>query len=555
MPNDDARPPEATPVPPAKPRLHVLVVDPDPALAGLTRTALDGFALDGAPVTVLTAATAAEAREALYRNPGTAAVLLEPVLDPAADGVPEGLGLIDHIRKDLGNSRARILVCTAHPERAPEEVVVEGHDVSDYRLKDGLTARTLRTAVVPRLRAFLNLQTQAAGRKALARMLVATTGLLEMRTPDVLFPNILPRVVGLLGIGRHALLCIQGDTLPRDRRIRVRASTGRFAKWKDVDVAELGEPNVAAALERLSPSSETIVEPGYCALRLRAHGGIIGMIYVEGHNNEGTAREWQLLELFRNKCSIAFENALLFEELNTAQKATVLAMGSLAEYKDNAAAGHLQRIERLVGDIARELRVHGRFADELDEELVEKVGLAALLHDVGMLSVSDETLGIPGELANNDMAAIQRHTLIGHRILSEAALPLRGRSLLSIAAEIARYHHERYDGSGYMEGLRGGAIPVSARIMAVADVFDALITDRQYRKAWGVEHAITWIAERAGKDFDPLVVEAFLTVIRRIQTEEPDWFPKPEGGNQGMLVAAIGRKLRALFGNRAEPIN
>ncbi|WP_448204397.1 HD-GYP domain-containing protein [Azospirillum sp. sgz302134] len=552
MPNDDVRPAAATPVPPAKAPLFILVVDPDPTLSGLARSALDGFSLNGTPVEVLTAATADDARAALYAHPNTAVVLLEPVLggEPAS-----GLALIETIRKEMGNSRVRIIVCTAHPDRVPEDEVVETHDVSDYRAKDSLTPRALRTAVIARLRAFIGLQAQAAGRKGLARMLVATTGLLEMRTPDVLFPNILPRVVGLLGIGQHALLCIQGDTLPRDRKIRVRASTGRFAKWKDVDVAEIGEPRVAAALERLSPSSETIVEPDFCALRLRAHGGIIGMIYVEGHNNDGTAREWQLLELFRNKCSIAFENALLFEELNTAQKATVLAMGSLAEYKDNAAAGHLQRVERLVGDIARELHAQGHFRDELDEELVEKVGLASLLHDVGMLSVSDETLGIPGELANNDKEMIHRHTTIGYRILSEASVPLRGRSILSIAAEIARYHHERYDGSGYMEGLRGKAIPISARIMAVADVFDALITDRQYRSAWTLEQAIAWITERAGREFDPVVVEAFVTVVRRIQATDPGWFPKPEGGNQGLLIGAIGRKLRALFGSRAEPIN
>lgn len=113
---------------------------------------------------------------------------------------------------------------------------------------------------------------------------------------------------------------------------------------------------------------------------------------------------------------------------------------------------------------------------------METVGLASLLHDVGMLSVSDEALGIPGELADNDMAAIQRHTAIGHRILSEPAVSLRGRSLPAVAAEIDRHHHERYDGSGHMEGLRGDAIPISARIMAVADVFDALITDLQNRK-------------------------------------------------------------------------
>lgn len=549
--HDDARPEMAGPV--AKPPFKVLVVDSDPSLLAKARSAVEGLSIDGAGVDLTGATSAAEARDALQRHPDTALILLETALE----GPKAGLELVAYLRRELGNQRTRILVCTDEREdetgsgdTGREDEAIAANDVGDWRVKADLTPRALRTAVAGQLRTFASLQALAAGRKGLARMLVATTGLLEMRTPDVLFPNILPRVVGLLGIGHHALLCIQGDTLPRDRKIRVRASTGRFAKWKDVEVAELGEPRVEAALERLSPSSETIIEPDFCALRLRANGGITGMIYVEGRN-DGTAREWQLMELFRNKCSIAFENALLIEELNTSQKATVLAMGALAEYKDNAATGHLQRIEKLVGSIARELHQREKFRDELDADFVEKVGLAALLHDVGMLSVSDETLGMPGELTGIDMQMIQRHTEIGHRILAEAAVPLRGRSLLSIAAEIARYHHERYDGSGYQEGLRGSAIPIGARIMAVADVFDALITSRQYRSAWAVEDAMAWIVERSGRDFDPDVVDAFVHVVRRFQTDDPGWFPKA-GGGHGMLGGAIGRKLRALFGRRAE---
>ncbi|WP_372398000.1 DUF3369 domain-containing protein [Azospirillum sp. HJ39] len=552
--HDDARPETAGPA--AKPPFRVLVVDSDPSLPATVQAALDGLSIDGAGVALQGATSAAAAREALRQHPDTALILL----DIALESERAGLELVAYLRRELGNQRTRIVVCTgdAGPASAPasapasdgEDEAIAAYDIGDWRTKAELTPRALRAAVAGQLRTFASLQALAAGRKGLARMLVATTGLLEMRTPDVLFPNILPRVVGLLGIGHHALLCIQGDTLPRDRKIRVRASTGRFAGWKDVEVAELGEPRVEAALERLSPGSETIIEPDFCALRLRANGGITGMIYVEGRN-DGTAREWQLLELFRNKCSIAFENALLIEELNTSQKATVLAMGALAEYKDNAATGHLQRIEKLVGALARELHGRGKFRGELDADFVEKVGLAALLHDVGMLSVSDETLGMPGELTGIDMQMIQRHTEIGHRILSEAAVPLRGRSLLSIAAEIARYHHERFDGSGYLEGLKGDAIPVSARIMAVADVFDALITSRQYRGAWPVEDAISWIVERAGRDFDPDVVDAFVHVVRRFQTDDPGWFPKA-GGGHGMLGGVIGRKLRALFGRRAE---
>lgn len=530
---------------PSTPPFSILVVDGTSALPDLAREALTNLSVDGVGIRLIGAASAAEARQALYDHPEIAVILLELVLEHER----AGLDLISHIRNDLGNQRTRIVVCTAHPDAISEEEVIGGADVSDYRAKAELSPRALRTAVTGQLRAFASLQALAAGRKGLARMLVATTGLLELRTPETLFPNILPRVVGLLGIGRHALLCVQGDTQPRDRKIRVRASIGRFAPWKDVELSSLGEARIEAALERLSPSSETIVEPDFCALRLRANGGVTGMIYVEGRN-DGSAREWQLLELFRNKCAIAFENALLFEELNIAQKATVLAMGSLAEYKDNAAPGHLQRIERLVGDMARELLARGQFSDELDADCVGKIGLAALLHDVGMLSVSDETLGMPGELASNDLVAIRRHTEIGHRILSVVAAPLRERSLLSIAADIARYHHERYDGSGYVEGLAGDAIPIAARITAVADVFDALTTSRPYRGAWPVEQAIDWITERSGRDFDPRVVDVFLVVVRRLQSTEPDWFPKSNAGH-GMLGGLLGRKLRDLFGRRA----
>lgn len=530
---------------PSTPPFSILVVDGTPTLPDLAREALTNLSVDGVGIRLIDAGSAAEARQALYDHPEIAVILLELGLEHER----AGLDLISHIRKDLGNQRTRIVVCTAHPDAISEEEVIGGNDVSDYRAKAELSPRALRTAVTGQLRAFASLQALAAGRKGLARMLVATTGLLELRTPETLFPNILPRVVGLLGIGRHALLCVQGDTQPRDRKIRVRASIGRFAPWKDVELSSLGEARIEAALERLSPSSETIVEPDFCALRLRANGGVTGMIYVEGRN-DGSAREWQLLELFRNKCAIAFENALLFEELTIAQKATVLAMGSLAEYKDNAAPGHLQRIERLVGDMARELLARGQFGDELDADCVEKIGLAALLHDVGMLSVSDETLGMPGELASNDLVAIRRHTEIGHRILSAVAAPLRERSLLSIAADIARYHHERYDGSGYVEGLAGDAIPITARITAVADVFDALTTPRPYRGAWSVEQAIDWITERSGRDFDPRVVDVFLVVVRRLQSAEPDWFPKSNAGH-GVLGGLLGRKLRDLFGRRA----
>lgn len=548
MSHDASRPAMATPTPISEPRWKILVVDPDPTLADTARRVIGDHRLNGLGVEIASAGTAAEAKVMLDRMPGVAVVLLEAVLETET----AGLELVTYIRKELGNSRVRIIVATAHPDRVPEHQVVEEHDISDYRTKDGLVPAAVRTLLIGRLRAFSALQALSDSRREFARMLLATSGLVELRTPDVLFANLLPRVIGLLGRRKDALLCVLGDTVPRDKKMRVRAATGRFAKAIGQDVATIGEPLVVATFERLGPSSETIVDPTFCALRLRAHAGITGMIYVEGRT-EGTAREWQLLELFRNKASIALENALLVDELNGSQKATVLAMGALAEYKDNAATGHLLRMERLVGDMAQELLARNVFPDELDEDLADKLGLACILHDVGMSSVSDETLGVPGELAEEDMQLIYRHTEIGHRILSDAAAPLRGRNLLSIAAEIARFHHERYDGSGYLEGLKGQAIPIGARITAVADVFDALITERHKREALSIDDALAWMDARAGTDFDPEVVKSLRAVVRRIAETEPEWFPKPEDAPNPMLFSAIGRKLRGLFGRISEP--
>lgn len=525
----------------------LLVVDTDPQVHENVRQALADYRFDNGRVEILSAGSAGDARALLGEHADIAVVLLEAVLETDT----AGLELIPYIRQELANPYTRVIVCTAHPDRVPEDKVVEAYDVNDYRTRAHFTADRLRTSLTMAVRTYASLLALATSRKELARVAVATAGLLDIRTPDRLFEKLLPRLISLLGIGADAMVCTQGDILPHSSKIWIRAGIGRFAHLHGVDLATLDEPKVVAALDRLGERSETVLEPDYCVLRLRAHGGILCLVYAEGRHS-CSSHEWQLLDLFRNKASIAFENTLLLEEVSGSQKAAVLALASLAEFKDNAAPGHLQRTGRLVGEMARELRRQGHFSDDLDDDLVEKLGLASILHDVGMISISDETLNIPGELVEEDREQIHRHTDIGHRILTDASQPLRGRSLMSIAAEIALSHHERYDGTGYRRGLAGNAIPIGARITAVADVFDALVTERPYRRAWPLEEAVSWIQEQAGKGFDPLVVEAFVTVIRRIQEQEPEWLPVADSRVAG-FGGVVGKNFRRLFRRLSVP--
>jgi putative two-component system response regulator len=164
--------------------------------------------------------------------------------------------------------------------------------------------------------------------------------------------------------------------------------------------------------------------------------------------------------------------------------------------------GHCARVGELAGAIAQEMK--------LSQDVVDAIRAAAPLHDVGKVAVSDSILSKPGPLTESDRVTIGRHTVIGGFMLSGTELPL-----LDLAREIALYHHERWDGTGYPRGLVGEDIPLSARIVAVADVFDALTSERSYKRAWTVRETMQEIVSKSGTQFDPRVVGALIATIFR----------------------------------------
>jgi len=172
----------------------------------------------------------------------------------------------------------------------------------------------------------------------------------------------------------------------------------------------------------------------------------------------------------------------------------------VAHLRDGETQRHAERMGALALDIGRELG--------LDGEALEQLRQAAPLHDIGKVAVPDAILLKPGPLDPSEMATARRHTIAGAHILYAATA-----AELRLAAEIALTHHERWDGRGYPSGLAGEEIPLAGRIVAVADVFDALIHERPYKPAWSVPEAITEIRMGAATQFDPEVVAAFLAVV------------------------------------------
>jgi putative two-component system response regulator len=194
-------------------------------------------------------------------------------------------------------------------------------------------------------------------------------------------------------------------------------------------------------------------------------------------------------------------------ELDRARTETLQLLALAGEYRDDDTAEHTERVAAMAAQLAQRLG--------LDAQTVEDLREAALLHDVGKIAIPDHILLNPGTLSEEEQEIMRTHAVLGSRLLRGSASPV-----LQMASVIAASHHEWWDGSGYPAGLAGERIPLVARIVAVADVFDALTHDRPYKPAWPLERAVARIERGAGSQFDPQVVSAFMRMPRQLEGVE-----------------------------------
>ena len=225
-----------------------------------------------------------------------------------------------------------------------------------------------------------------------------------------------------------------------------------------------------------------------------------------------------LIELVRANSQIQMYNAKLEQlvrgraaEVVQTRDVAVFALAKLAESRDPETGEHLERIRSYCQILAEELAETGPYTDEINDAFLRDLHLSSPLHDIGKVGIPDAILLKPGQLSSTEFEIMQGHTLIGAESLEGAAGHTKSGGFLDMAAKVARFHHERFDGSGYPDALSGLDIPLSPRIVALADVFDALTSVRVYKSAFEPEVAKSMIEQEAGKHFDPVIVDAFRT--------------------------------------------
>ncbi|MBU4263588.1 MAG: two-component system response regulator [Proteobacteria bacterium] len=230
------------------------------------------------------------------------------------------------------------------------------------------------------------------------------------------------------------------------------------------------------------------------------------------------ARVHAQLELKRARDWMRNQNAYLeaevarrMHDIQLTQDITIKVLAELAETRDNETGNHIRRTQEYVHILAARLQSHPRFSDYLTDEVVELLAKSAPLHDIGKVGIPDHILLKPGKLTVEEWTIMKTHSLLGAQAIERALRHVDRRiDFLDMAKQCVHFHHEKWDGSGYPEGRKGDDIPLPARLMALADVFDALISRRVYKLPMPVEQAQDIIAAERGRHFDPDIVDVFL---------------------------------------------
>ncbi|OKY25617.1 MULTISPECIES: DUF3369 domain-containing protein [Thalassotalea] len=476
---------------------RVLIVDDEEDIHQITKMALKRFELDGRKLTFLHAYSAEEAKSVLLEEQDIALVFLDVVME--SDDA--GLLLAKWIRQDLNNQFSRIVLRTGQPGQAPEEKVIVEFDINDYKEKTELDRKKLFTTVFTALRAYRDIievdkarKYQERYRSGLERVIDATGNVLEQRSLREFFNGLLEQIMSLLQINQQSML------------LQVKGLGAIYTENDFQVIAEISnnDENIAKkqAFEYLNlaiKEKRSIFKNNVLVGYFPSNSEKISLLYLSGIESLSDI-DAKLLEVFSGNISLAFDNLLLNREIVETQEELIYRLGDVVESRSNEAGNHIRRMAEVSYMLA--------IKSGMDLSEAELLKQAAPMHDIGKISTPDRILLKPGKLTDDEMDEMKLHPTIGESILHGSKRPI-----LQAAAIIAAQHHEKFDGTGYPRGLAGENIHLFARIVSVADVFDALTHKRCYKDAWPLEKVQSFLREAAGTHLDPNIVNIMLENI------------------------------------------
>lgn len=494
---------------------RVMIVDDEVAIHEVTKLALKGVKFANRPLEFIDAYSGAQACELMGRHPDVAIMLLDVVMETDH----AGLDVARHVRESLGNQNVRIVLRTGQPGQAPERDVITTYDINDYKEKTELTSSKLFTLIYASLRAYRDITTIEAGKRGLAHVIEASAGIFQLSALDRFSHGVLEQLVALVQADPGAVYLKSNASLNalalsyNEDQWQAVAGTGTYS------TSDLGQACVSLDPEHRELLSESLRQ------RKSLHKGQFYVAYLEDTQGNVNAlllegvdsvqpMESDLMQLFMRNVSIAFENIHLRFDLEETQRDIVCLLGEAVERRSRETGNHVRRVAAISELLAR--------AVGLSDEEATILKYASPLHDLGKIAIPDEILNKPGLHTPQETAVMRQHAEIGYSMLVSSK-----RKVLRAAAIIAHQHHERWDGTGYPQAMAGPDIHIYGRITAVADVYDALLNDRCYKKAWPLQKALDLFKAERGRHFDPQLVDLLfekIDEVERIQDRYRDSF-------------------------------
>lgn len=480
-------------LPAAKPPWVVLIVDDDEQIHRITKLALTGFKFQDRELKLISAYSGAEARTIVNEHKDIALALVDVVMEREQ----AGLELIRFIRQDLQNKKIRLALRTGQAGRAPEETVIQEYEIDDYREKTELTNQKLRTLLYSKLRSYAGLCTISDQKEGLNKVITASTQIQSATTFKDYSTQVLQQLRAQLDINATAFYCIvsQDHDGSEIGALTITSTSERFELFPTVSIDKL-PVHVAQRYQDNFDSNGMIQYSDACLYCSSGKGLYSAAIYIE-FSGDLTELNKQLLDVFIGNIAQTFENLNLFRGLHETSKELVFNLANAVEARSKETGSHVQRVAECSGLLAK---YYG-----LSDKDVFEIKYASPLHDIGKIGIPDGILHKPGKLTPEEWQEMQRHVEYGVNILGKSVRPL-----LKVAAEIAGTHHEKWDGSGYPNQLAGKDIPISGRITALADVFDALGSKRSYKNAWSEADIKAELESQKGRHFDPELVDILI---------------------------------------------
>ena len=481
----------------------VIVFDDEPEVHAVTKLALSDFEFQDKRLEFISAYSGEEAKQVIQQHPDAAIVLLDVVMETD----DAGLKVAKFIRETAKNNHIRIILRTGQPGQAPERQVIVNYDINDYKSKTELTAQKLFTVVMSSLRSYRDILSIEQSRQGLEKIIKASRDIFSTHSLESFIEGVMQQLTSLLGTvdqAMYATSLVASNPQDNQKKLVVFSGRGEFERSEGKAIEEVLSHDQLQACQQALNEKTIVYRENYLFAYCSSEYNHNSMLFISGIPKHLTDTQRHLIEIFSQNVQLAYENVQLQSEIEATQQELVFRLSEALEQRSTETGNHVKRVSHICYELAMGYGLSKREA--------ELIRLAAPLHDVGKVGIPDAILNKPGPLTDEEWAIMQLHAEKGHLILKDS-----NRDIVNTGAVIALSHHERWDGSGYPKGLKGEDIPIAGRIVALADVFDALRHKRCYKEPWSLDDVVKEINAQQGKQFDPKLIDVFNQRIKEIE--------------------------------------